>query len=135
MLYTEMQFGVLTGVQQTARLLTGNWPIHVELCIDAKSVYDNIVAKDPKIPAEQSLIVILQSIREQFGHGLIKYVWWVDTLDMLADALTKGIIKREEVLLTMRTGLWKCHRKFIKTQTSGIPPVPPTPFTFEEPEG
>jgi hypothetical protein len=114
MIYTEILCGVQTGLQQKERMMTGNWPIHIELAIDAKSVFDSIVVRDVKIPSEQSLIAILLSIREQITYGLIKYVWWVDTLDMVADALTKGIVPRNEILVLMRTGAWLLKKRFVR---------------------
>ena len=39
-------------------------------------------------------------------RGVLTKVWWIDTKDMAADALTKGSIDREVVLLLGDTGEW-----------------------------
>ena len=85
------------------------------MVLDAKSVYESIIAKDAKVPTEQSLIAILMSIREQLRDRVVRYVWWVDTLDMVADALTKGSVPREQILALMNLGHWVFTKGFCST--------------------
>ena len=66
----------------------------LDLCVDAKAVYDAIAASDACEPAECSLKLHLISVRDRMSHGLIRKLHWVDTRDMLADGLTKGGIDR-----------------------------------------
>ena len=65
-----------------------------------------MTALDAKLPLEESLIAIVMAMREQFSQGLLKVLWWTATEDMLADALTKGAIKREPLLLALGDGRW-----------------------------
>ena len=106
MFFTEVLCGSQSGDMLRQRLLAGDFPIHVEAAIDAKNVFDSVVSADVKIPTEQSLIAILLSIREQMATGLMKQLWWVETTDMVSDALTKGAAAREAILLLMATGNW-----------------------------
>ena len=66
----------------------------LELCVDARAVYDALDASDACEPAECSLKLHLISVRDRMSHGLIRRLHWVDTRDMLADGLTKGGIDR-----------------------------------------
>ena len=45
-------------------------------------------------PAESSLKLHLISARYLLFRGVIRKMFWVDTRDMLADALTKGCVDR-----------------------------------------
>ena len=62
----------------------------LDICVDAKAVYDAIAASDVCALAECSLEFHLISARHRMTHGLIRKFCWVDTGDMLADGVTKG---------------------------------------------
>ena len=86
---------------------TGDWPVKVEFVIDAKLVYESIVAEQEKIPAEYSLILVLLQLREGLQVGRLSRAWWCHTGDMLADALTKGGISRNAFIEALEQGTWK----------------------------
>ena len=66
----------------------------LDLCVDARAVYDAISASDACLPAGCSLKFHLISVRDRMAHGLVRKFYWVATRDMLADCLTKGGIDR-----------------------------------------
>ena len=66
----------------------------LDVCVDARAVYDAIAATDACDPAECSLKLHLISVRDRMQAGIIRRMYWVDTRDMLADGLTKGGIDR-----------------------------------------
>ena len=66
----------------------------LDLCVDARAVYDAVAATDACEPAESSLKLHLIPVRDRMTQGLIRKFFWVDTRDMLADGLTKGGIDR-----------------------------------------
>ena len=66
----------------------------LDICVDAKAVYDAIAVSDACEFAECSLKLHLISVRDRMTHGLIRKLYWVDTWDMLADGLTNGGIDR-----------------------------------------
>ena len=68
----------------------GNLHPPLELCVDARAVYDAVSASDACEPAACSLKLHLTSVRDRTSHGLIRRCHWVDTRDMLAAGLTKG---------------------------------------------
>ena len=66
----------------------------LDLCVDARAVYDSVAATDVCEPAGSSLKLHLISVRDWKTHGLIRKLFWVDAKDMLADGLTNGDIDR-----------------------------------------
>ena len=110
-LYSEKTIAVteLARMQETGRLL-----LPLEVCVDAKSVYDALASDPIRVPTEKSLYIHLLAMADLIRRGILKKVWWIDTKDMAADALAKGSIDREVVMLPSSTGEWK----FI-----GLPPV------------
>ena len=74
--------------------------------MDAMAVFTIITAPDVELPLEESLVAIVMAIREQFSVGHLEVLWWCQTGDMLADALTKGAVHREPLLRTLAAGMW-----------------------------
>ena len=66
----------------------------LDICVDARAVFDAVAATDTCEPAESSLKLHLISVRDRMFQGIIRRMFWVDTRDMLADGLTKGGIDR-----------------------------------------
>ena len=78
----------------------------MELCIDARAVFDAIVSTEYSMPAEATLINHLHSIREQTRDGRIARLWWIDTRDMVADGLNKGGLPRDPILAICEDCKW-----------------------------
>ena len=78
----------------------------IEAVIDARSIFDSLVPADTKTPTEGSLIFVLLQLKELLKCGTLKSLWWVNTFDQLADALTKGCVARAEIITAFRTGMW-----------------------------
>ena len=47
------------------------------------------------------------AMREYLEAGWVGRLWWIDTLAMLADGMTKGSIDREAIIMVCQKGLWK----------------------------
>ena len=88
-----------------ARLEAGKLDPPIQLVGDARSVFDALKASDVCDPAEASLKLHLISVRARLESGLVRTLWWCDTRDMLADALTKGGIDRKLLMKAMDKGL------------------------------
>ena len=58
--------------------------------VDANAVYDATEATAMCDPAGSSLKLHLVSVRDRMARASIRYLYWVDTRDMLADGLTKA---------------------------------------------
>ena len=74
----------------------------IDLCIDAKSVYDSVTCTDVSTPLEASLLVHVLSVRDRLSTGTIRSMNWVDTRDMLADGLNKGSVPRIALVKSMQ---------------------------------
>ncbi len=90
----EVENGPISVTESRQRRLSGGYT-PVALYIDAKSVYAATTATFVKTPAEKSLLTHVQYLREMLDTGVIRFLFWVDTRDMLADGLTKGAVARE----------------------------------------
>ena len=100
---------IVHGTEETIeqlllRLGAGTLSPPIELVGDARSVLDAVAASDACDPAEASLKLHLLSVRARLEAGLIRKLWWCDTRDMVADALSKGGIDRTVILLAMDKG-------------------------------
>jgi hypothetical protein len=104
---TEINRANITATQLYQLEGQGKLALSVEACIDAKSVYDSLRMPETKAPAEQSLIMVLLSIKEMLKAHILKKLWWIHTEDMLADGLNKGSISRNALLHAAHTGEWK----------------------------
>ena len=85
---------------------TGSFPLQLEACIDAKSVYDALALAETRAPTEVSLIMVLLGLKEMLHSGCLTALWWISTEDMLADGLNKGCVSRRALLDATATGQW-----------------------------
>ena len=76
-------------------------PVAIVVVIDADSVFTAVTAQQVKPPAERSLLVHLQWLRELLDGHVLHTLAWCDTRDMVSDALTKGSVDRARVHATM----------------------------------
>ena len=92
----------------------------LELAIDAASVFTTIAAEQVTDPAECSLKVHVLSLREAVAHGRLRVLWWIDTRDMLSDALTKGGIDRAAIEAAMEKGQYSNNHEPMATTKTAI---------------
>ncbi len=110
--------------QHLARQLReeGDWYTMMILGLDAYSVFSAVTANTVKVPSDSSLLAHIQYLRELLDRGVLDQLWWVDTRDMWADGLTKGVVDRDAlhaamdglVSPTQGVHMWKSsmmHRK------------------------
>ena len=76
---------------------------------DADSVYRSVTAQQVKAPAERSLLIHLQWLREFLDRKTFSCIAWCDTRDMVADALTKGSVDRSLLQGVMQGHLQVAH--------------------------
>ena len=99
-------YEVAHGVQttETLRLVREGGlqsPVAIVVVIDADSVYTSTTALQIKAPAEKSLLVQLQWLRELLDRHVVHTLAWCDTRDMISDALTKGSVDRARIHAAM----------------------------------
>ena len=98
----ELSHGVQTT--ETLRLIREGElasPVAITAVVDADSVYTSVTAQQVKAPAERSLLVHLQWLRELLDRRVVHTLAWCDTRDMVSDALTKGSVDRASVRAVM----------------------------------
>ena len=84
----------------------GALPLAIDCVVDCRSVYDALSCDEVKTPSEASLVLILHSLKESLLTHNIRRLWWINTLDMCSDALTKGAISRKAVFQLGLSGRW-----------------------------
>jgi hypothetical protein len=84
----------------------GGWQVKMILQLDAYSVFSAVTALNVKAPADCSLYAHVQYLRQLLDEGVLDQIWWVDTRDMCADALTKGGVERD-AMHDIMNGVWK----------------------------
>ena len=52
------------------------------------------------------MLLHLLKFREWLDLGIVRALWWCDTEDMIADAMTKGSVDRDAVLKLCNEGVW-----------------------------
>ena len=102
----EIHSGVETATQLLARHSGRLRAIEHDACVDAKAVFDGITAQCPRTPADKPLFLHALAMREYLEAGWVDRLWWLDTLAMLADGMTKGSIDREALIKVCQKGLW-----------------------------
>ena len=82
------------------------WPA-LEAFIDARAVFDALAAEPVRIPTEKNLYIHLLAAKDLLRKKILRRLTWIDTLDMLADGMTKGVIDRAPLLAIGNKGQWK----------------------------
>ena len=79
-------------------------PVPLMVITDADSVFRSVTSQQVKAPAEKSLLIHLQWLREFLDRKTLSCIAWCDTRSMVADALTKGSVDR-----TLLQGVMQGH--------------------------
>ena len=108
---TEIEGQPLTTVQARDLELSGFTHVRMEAGTDARSLFDALKSEDSRTPTEVSMLYDLAALRESLVVKRIHRLWWIDTRDMVADGLTKGVIARDAMINFSMTGQWKCHHE------------------------
>eukprot|EP00972_Heterocapsa_arctica_P047946 7073461-Heterocapsa_arctica.AAC.1 len=64
--------------------------MNIAVCVDARAAFAAVTAKEIKAPAEKRLIYLVVAMRDRLRTGQVAELWWIDSRDMITDALTKG---------------------------------------------
>ena len=101
----EVHCGAATARQLLDRHAECRRSIQHEAAVDAKAVFDGITAEQPKIPAEKPLFLHALAMREYMKTGHVDCLWWLDTLAMLADGMTKDSVECEALIKVCQIGI------------------------------
>ena len=110
----ELEVGPKPPGQLAEIVDTGLHMISVEGIVDARAVYDAVTADVVKTPDDKHMLLHALKLREWLDRGAVRALWWCDTLDMIADGMTKGSIDREDILGLCKAGIWTCNRENVR---------------------
>ena len=112
----ELKHGVMAS-GEAKKLIEGDSVCSTELglAVDARSVSAAVTAPNVRVPAEPSLLLHVCWLRDLLVKKRLKYLFWVDTRSMLADALTKGSCSRELIQSAM-SGTLKMDQPYVRQE-------------------
>ncbi|CAK0813698.1 unnamed protein product, partial [Prorocentrum cordatum] len=111
---TEISEGVCTANQMRVRQEAGDLVLKMIAAIDAEAVFDAVSAATIKVTTDKRMFVPTLAVREQIDRLQLSQLSWIDTVDMLADGLTKGELDRAALVKLGFSSEWRL---------SGLQPV------------
>jgi hypothetical protein len=84
---------------------TGSNALEADLFLDARSVFDSISAADTKSTADRLMHIHALKLKEILAMRIANRMIWVDTRDMLCDALNEGSVSRDAIRIACATGV------------------------------
>ena len=79
--------------------------------LDARAVFDSVTAKTVKTPADKILLLHALALREHLDARQVTRINWIDTRNMVADALNNGSIDRGALRGFFERGIWKLNHE------------------------
>ena len=95
----------------------GQYSVDLEMVTDSMSIWSFLNTKHLKVPTQKSTLYHLAYCLEALRTGLVSRWLWVDTRDMVVDALTKGKLDRSCLHKLMRSS-W-CLEHDVRIAYSG----------------
>ena len=117
--FNEIMHGSQTALTLSRWQSAGKFAIPLELMIDARSVFDSVCAEIIKTPADRALLIHAKALREYLESKQLKGLRWIDTRDMVSDALNKGSVDRIAIVKFFTSGVWdtKFESKYFEPRT------------------
>ena len=109
----EIRHGTSSAKQLADRDMQDNRTDGVEACIDARSVFDAVVAEVVKTPSDKTMLIHALTLKEAMNAGKVSKLHWVDTDDMVTDGLTKGKVLRDAILEFTTQGHWTLRKNAV----------------------
>ena len=109
---TEILTGSKSAISMANIQETGQNALEVDLIIDARSVFDSIISVDTKSTTDRLMLIHALKLKEVLALRIINRLLWIDTRDMLADALNKGVIRRDAIREACSDGCWRISQPF-----------------------
>ncbi|CAJ1455509.1 unnamed protein product [Effrenium voratum] len=119
MMVNEITNGVQSAAHMADKLECGKITEGLDVAIDADAVFRALAAKEVKTPTDAIMLIHALKFKEWLKTGQVKSLMWIDTRDMLADALNKGSIDRAALRTAAEEGIWKIEHAF-KTHQENI---------------
>ena len=98
MCLTEINVGAMTAQQLLQHISNQKEMIPTFAFVDAKAVFDSLTAEVVKTPHDKHLLLHALAMREFLESTRLTGIYWIDTIDMLPDGLTKGSVLRQPLI-------------------------------------
>ena len=102
-MFSELINGPMTAAVMAKKTDIGDLGVELEIGTDNRGLFNGATATEIKIPSEPHLLYLLKALRDRLDSHSIDALWWLDTRDMICDAMTKGTLPREPLLRLWRT--------------------------------
>ena len=107
---------VLTGCRSASQMAEiqepGSNALEADLFLDARSVFDSVSAAVTKSTTDRLMYIRALKLKEILAMRIASRMIWVDTRDMLCDALNKGSVSRDAIRLACSSGVWRISHAF-----------------------
>ena len=104
--FEDLKFGKIGAEEMRRRKVNGSFAMGLHGFTGSFSIFSYLKASHLKFPAEKATYIHLAYLKELLDIGALKSLTWIDTRDMVADGLTKGLADRSP-LHRLMAGLWK----------------------------
>ena len=104
-MFAEICMGPMRAADLARRTDQGDLVVELDLGTDNRGLFNGVTATEVKTPSEPHLLYLLKALRDRLDTHSINALWWIDTRDMICDAMTKGTLSREPLLKLWRTAL------------------------------
>ena len=122
---TECDWGTASAGDLLSRYEKNALCYELHVVIDAKSILECVRNTKQVKPTDESLSLHILRLIELCKAGRISTLWWVDTRDMVSDALTKGGIPRTAIDALVEQGMWdvqfpaECYSADVTNSSTG----------------
>ena len=107
---------VLTGCKSASKMVelqeSGQNALEMDVVLDARAVFDSVASADVKATTDKLMLLHALKMKELLSLRVASKMLWVDTRDMLSDALNKGVIARDEIRKACSEGVWNIRCEF-----------------------
>jgi len=104
--FTEIHWGAVPATELLSWTSACKQALPMDAGVDAKSVFDSVTAETVRTPADRHLLLHALAVREFLDDGRLRRLYWLDTVDMMADGLTKGAVDRAALIAATSHGEW-----------------------------
>ena len=108
---TEVLLGAQTPLGMLEIHNSGQYAVVCELFVDARAVFDSVTARTVKTPADKIFLLHALPLRDHLESKQVTKLSWIDTRDMVADALNKGSIDRTALRRFLEQSQWALQQE------------------------
>lgn len=109
---TEVLSGCRSAIAMSDVQESGTNTLDLDLFIDARSVFDAVSSVDVKTTTDRLMLIHALKLKEILSLRIASRMLWIDTRDMLCDALNKGSVSRDCIRLACQKGVWQISNEW-----------------------